>query len=221
LVALLLLCCLLIAPAPLWSLAPASVPAAFPAAVAAAVAAAFPAAVAAVFPAAIAAVEPAAVAAVEPAAVAAVEPAVVPAVLPGMIAAEAAVVPNGAAAGEAAAADPGDLAAGARLFEAHCVGCHLGGGNIIRRGRTLKLAALQRADLASPQAIARVAAAGLGQMSGYGAVLGPGGSEQVAAWVWEQAQAGWPSPAPSRRRDPRPAPGSPLPSDPAPGQQAR
>ncbi|NBQ36890.1 MAG: cytochrome C6, partial [Synechococcus sp.] len=31
---------------------------------------------------------------------------------------------------------------GAALFEAHCVGCHLNGGNIIRRGKTLKLKAL-------------------------------------------------------------------------------
>jgi cytochrome c6 len=124
----------------------------------------------------------------------------IPAAVAAALPAEAAMVSEGAAA----AVDPGDPAAGARLFEAHCVGCHLGGGNIIRRGRTLKLAALQRADLASPQAIARVAAAGIGQMSGYGAVLGPGGSEQVAAWVWEQAQAGWPSPAQPRRRDTSP-----------------
>ena len=90
------------------------------------------------------------------------------------------------------AADRADLQAGARLFEAHCVGCHVGGGNVIRRGRTLKLAALERADLASPDAIARVAAEGQGQMGGYGAVLGDQGAIQVGAWVWQQAQAGWP-----------------------------
>lgn len=101
----------------------------------------------------------------------------------------------GAAPIEAASLETASLEAGARLFEAHCIGCHLGGGNIIRRGRTLKRQALERADLASPEAIAQVAAAGLGQMSGYGAVLGPGGSEQVAAWVWQQALAGWPKPA--------------------------
>ena len=33
---------------------------------------------------------------------------------------------------------------GAQLFELHCAGCHLNGGNIIRRGKTLKLAALER-----------------------------------------------------------------------------
>lgn len=81
---------------------------------------------------------------------------------------------------------------GAVLFENHCAGCHVHGGNIIRRGRTLKLAALERQDLASPEAIARVAAAGIGQMGGYAGVLGDGGPEAVAAYVWQQAQAGWP-----------------------------
>ena len=83
-------------------------------------------------------------------------------------------------------------AGGSALFENHCAGCHVNGGNIIRRGKTLKLAALERQGLASPEAIARVAAAGIGQMSGYGAVLGEGGAEAVAAYVWAQAQAGWP-----------------------------
>lgn len=81
---------------------------------------------------------------------------------------------------------------GAKLFDNNCAGCHVRGGNIIRRGKTLKLAALERQGLASPEAIARVAAAGIGQMSGYGAALGEGGPEAVAAWVWQQAQDGWP-----------------------------
>ena len=81
---------------------------------------------------------------------------------------------------------------GAALFANHCAGCHVNGGNIIRRGKTLKLAALERQGLASPEAIAKVAAAGLGQMGGYGAVLGEGGPEAVAAYVWAQAQDGWP-----------------------------
>lgn len=97
------------------------------------------------------------------------------------------VLPAGAAAAPAPAA--GD---GAALFSAHCAGCHIHGGNIIRRGKTLKLAALERQGVASEQAIAAIAAAGVGQMGGYGAVLGEEGVEAVAAWVWQQAQAGWP-----------------------------
>ena len=95
------------------------------------------------------------------------------------------------------ALDPGNpdaarLEAGGRLFEAHCAGCHVQGGNIIRRGKTLKLAALERNAVANPAAIATIAAVGIGQMDGYGEALGDGGAEAVAAWVWQQAQDGWP-----------------------------
>lgn len=97
-----------------------------------------------------------------------------------------------AAAAVASLTDIGSLQAGAQLFEAHCIGCHLNGGNVIRRGRTLRLAALERAGLADPAAIARIAAQGVGQMSGYATVLGEDGATQVAEWVWLQARAGWP-----------------------------
>jgi cytochrome c6 len=81
---------------------------------------------------------------------------------------------------------------GARLFEAHCAGCHVNGGNIIRRGKTLRMAALERQGVASEAAIAAIAAAGVGQMSGYAGVLGEEGVAAVAGWVWQQAQADWP-----------------------------
>jgi cytochrome c6 len=81
---------------------------------------------------------------------------------------------------------------GAQLFGQHCAGCHVNGGNIIRRSKTLKLAALQKAGLTTPQAIAAVATNGIGQMSGYAQVLGKGGPEAVGNYVWQQAQAGWP-----------------------------
>ncbi|MCP9848464.1 c-type cytochrome [Cyanobium sp. Morenito 9A2] len=80
---------------------------------------------------------------------------------------------------------------GASLFANHCAACHVNGGNIIRRSRTLKLKALEGRGLASPEAIAAVAANGLGQMGGYAEVLGPGGPEAVGAWVWQQAQNAW------------------------------
>jgi cytochrome c6 len=95
----------------------------------------------------------------------------------------------------ALAAEPPDrsiLQRGGRLFEAHCVGCHVQGGNIIRRAKTLKLAALQRNGIDHPEAIATIAEAGIGTMGGYGEALGEGGPEAVAAWVWQQALDGWP-----------------------------
>ncbi len=81
---------------------------------------------------------------------------------------------------------------GGDLFANHCAGCHVNGGNIIRRGKTLRLAALERNGIHDAQRIAAIAAGGLGQMSGYGAVLGEGGPEAVATYVWEQAQLDWP-----------------------------
>ena len=87
-------------------------------------------------------------------------------------------------------ADPG--ADGAELLANHCAGCHVNGGNIIRRGKNLHLAALERNGIDAPERIAVIAAAGQGQMSGYGAVLGDGGAEAVAAYVWQQAQLDWP-----------------------------
>jgi cytochrome c6 len=81
---------------------------------------------------------------------------------------------------------------GDQLFQNHCAGCHVNGGNILRRSKTLKLAALERNGITGPGAIATIAAQGRGQMSGYAAVLGDGGAEAVAAYVWAQAQAGWP-----------------------------
>lgn len=81
---------------------------------------------------------------------------------------------------------------GGQLFANHCAGCHVNGGNIIRRGKTLRLAALERNGIHDAQRIAAIAAAGLGQMSGYGSVLGEGGPEAVADYVWQQAQLDWP-----------------------------
>ena len=88
--------------------------------------------------------------------------------------------------GEAAAAKEG-----AALFQQHCAACHINGGNIIRRGKTLKLKALERQAIASVDAIAQIAREGVGQMSGYGDVLGPGGDQLVAEWIWDQAQNAW------------------------------
>ena len=86
---------------------------------------------------------------------------------------------------------------GAVLFSQHCAGCHVNGGNVIRRGKTLRVAALRRAGLESAQDVARVASVGQGQMGGYGEVLGPGGAEAVGDWVWRQALADWPKSEPN------------------------
>ena len=80
---------------------------------------------------------------------------------------------------------------GQELFSNHCAGCHVNGGNIIRRGKTLKLKALERNGIEGPLEIAMIATEGRGQMSGYGEVLGEDGADAVAEWIWQQAQEGW------------------------------
>ena len=80
---------------------------------------------------------------------------------------------------------------GAQLFDLHCAGCHPNGGNIIRRGRTLKLKALEKRNLNNPEAIAQIAREGIGQMSGYADALGEGNDDVVAEWIWRQAQNAW------------------------------
>ena len=92
--------------------------------------------------------------------------------------------------GASLAAGP-DASTGALLFEQHCAGCHINGGNIIRRGKTLKLKALERNGIEGPLEIAMIATEGRGQMSGYGEVLGEDGADAVAEWIWQQAQEGW------------------------------
>lgn len=84
------------------------------------------------------------------------------------------------------------LQRGARLFANHCAGCHVNGGNVIRRNKTLRRQDLLREGIKGPLDVARIAAQGKGQMSGYQKVLGDGGADAVGAWVWRQAELGWP-----------------------------
>ena len=84
-----------------------------------------------------------------------------------------------------------DTDLGRNLFEHNCAGCHINGGNIVRRNRTLKLSALKRQGLDNPQAIAEIARKGIGSMSGYEEVLGEGEDQLVATWIWNKAQNAW------------------------------
>ena len=92
--------------------------------------------------------------------------------------------------GASLAAGP-EASPGALLFEHHCAGCHINGGNIIRRGKNLKLKNLEREQIATVEAIATIAREGRGQMSGYADVLGSEGDQFVAEWVLMQAQNAW------------------------------
>jgi cytochrome c6 len=80
---------------------------------------------------------------------------------------------------------------GAEIFELHCAGCHLNGGNIVRRGKTLKQKALEKNGVASLEAIAELVTQGKNNMSAYRDRLTPEEIQQVAAYVLERAEQNW------------------------------
>ncbi len=80
---------------------------------------------------------------------------------------------------------------GAVLFDLHCSGCHPGGGNIIRRGKTLKLKALQRYQVDSLETMIPLITQGKGIMSAFGDRLSPEDIKTVAQYVLDQADQGW------------------------------
>ena len=80
---------------------------------------------------------------------------------------------------------------GENLFKHNCAGCHINGGNIIRRSKDLKISSLKRNGIDNPEAIAKIARQGIGAMSGYEDKLGENGDQIVANWVWKQSQKAW------------------------------
>jgi cytochrome c6 len=91
----------------------------------------------------------------------------------------------------AATLEADTLAETGQLFELHCAGCHLGGGNIIRRNKTLKLKALQRNQMDSVAAIAEITTYGKANMSAYSDRLTEAEIQQLAAYVLERAENNW------------------------------
>jgi cytochrome c6 len=80
---------------------------------------------------------------------------------------------------------------GAVIFENNCAGCHVNGGNIMRRGKNLKLKTLQKNGLDSVEAIAQLVTHGKGLMSAYGDRLTAEEIAEVAKYVTEQAKQDW------------------------------
>lgn len=98
----------------------------------------------------------------------------------------------------AASDDAGGIDA-SLLFEQNCAACHVGGGNIIRRGKNLKTKALKRYGMDSPEAIANIITNGKGIMSAYGEAAENGAPtrltapqiEALAYYVLAQAAVDW------------------------------
>ena len=79
----------------------------------------------------------------------------------------------------------------ATLFEQTCAGCHINGGNIIRRGKNLKKRAMRRNGYDTVDAIAQIITQGKGIMSGYSDRLNAEEIDAIAQYVHEQSASGW------------------------------
>ena len=86
---------------------------------------------------------------------------------------------------------PSGAPAGAKVFEVHCAGCHLNGGNIVRRGKNLKLKTLQKNHMDSITAVTEIVTNGKNNMSAYRDRLTDPQIQAVATYVLEQAEYNW------------------------------
>lgn len=84
-----------------------------------------------------------------------------------------------------------DLASGAKIFESNCAGCHINGGNIIRRGKNLKAKALKKYGYNSIEGIVEIVSNGKNNMSAYKDRLSQDEIKSVATYVLDQADKNW------------------------------
>lgn len=84
-----------------------------------------------------------------------------------------------------------DTINGAKIFSVECAGCHVNGGNVIRRGKNLKLKALKRNHVDSLEEIASLVSNGKNIMSAYKDKLSEQQIQDVSAYVLEQAAKDW------------------------------
>ena len=80
---------------------------------------------------------------------------------------------------------------GAAIFEANCAGCHPKGGNILRRGKTLKQKALKRNHVDTLDEVIALVTNGKNNMSAYGDRLTKEEIKTVSNYVLEQATKNW------------------------------
>ena len=84
-----------------------------------------------------------------------------------------------------------DSVDGGAIFQANCAGCHAKGGNIVRRGKTLKAKALKRNHVDSQEAVVSLVTNGKGIMSAYGDRLTEEEIAAVSQYVLDRAAVDW------------------------------
>ncbi|MBU6186897.1 MAG: c-type cytochrome [Synechococcales bacterium] len=80
---------------------------------------------------------------------------------------------------------------GSKIFNANCAACHIGGGNIVNRAKTLKWDALQKYKMDSVAAISTQIVNGKNSMPSFRTRLTNEQAENVAKFVLAQAHKGW------------------------------
>lgn len=84
-----------------------------------------------------------------------------------------------------------DINNGAKIFNANCSACHVGGNNVIISSKTLKKEALEKYGMASAEAIKAQVTNGRNAMPAFRSRLNETQIEDVAAFVLSQAEKGW------------------------------
>jgi len=79
----------------------------------------------------------------------------------------------------------------AEVFSVNCAGCHINGGNIIRRGKNLKQKALKKYGMDSIANISNLVTNGKGIMPAYKDRLSEQQIIEVSAYVLSQAETDW------------------------------
>lgn len=85
--------------------------------------------------------------------------------------------------------------AGAQIFNKNCAACHMGGGNVLRASRTLKIrdlnAHLEEYQQDPLEAIEHQIEEGMNAMPSYAGKLSESEIIAVATYVERQAELGW------------------------------
>lgn len=87
----------------------------------------------------------------------------------------------------------GDVAAGKKVFNVNCAGCHGGGQNIIMREKTLEKEALDQylSGGRSEESVITLVSKGKSAMPAFGARLDVEAIDNVATYVILSSEEGW------------------------------
>jgi cytochrome c6 len=88
-------------------------------------------------------------------------------------------------------ADSATLGQGAKVFNANCAACHMGGGNVVAAPKTLKKDALQQNGIDSEAAIIAQVTNGKNAMPSFKGRLTDEQIQAVAAYVLDKSVKGW------------------------------